>query len=495
MQSSVNRKRIRTRDPNRLIDWLPDQLNSRGVSMDDEIQAPKDMRTFLIIWVGQFVSILGSGLTSFGLAVWIFDQTQKATPLVFTLLFGSIPRILLSPVAGSLADRWNRRFIMILSDTLNAVATLGVLLLFTFGDVKIWHIYSFALLTSVFSAFQGPAYSASIVMMVPKKHLARANGFIQLSQALDGLITPVIAGILFVAIGLSGIMVIDFVSFFFAVGALLFVRIPQPKLKADSGGLRANFVKDTKFGWNYLRQRPGLMGLLWYFAITNFCLNFAAVLMTPAVLTFDDARVLGMVQMVFGSGMLVGSIVMSSWGGPQKARIPAVITFIGLGATGLIIAGIYPASISIAVGMFVLLFFVPLASGVSSAVFQSKVEPEVQGRVFGIRSLISQSAMPLAFLTAGPLADYVFEPAFQDGGFLASSWFGSFCGSGPGRGIDLMFITAGIVLVVITLLVFANPRIRRLEDELPDVAEVRTEVRSQISNASRQKTEPVGSEQ
>lgn len=437
--------------------------------MDAERHSPKDIKTFLIIWIGQFISILGSGLTGFGLAVWIFEQTQRATPLVFTLLFGSVPRILLSPIAGSLADRWDRRKIMILADTLNAAATLGVLTLIAFDRVAVWHIYFYALLTSVFSAFQEPAYTASIVMMVPKKHLARANGLLQLSQALNSVITPVIAGILFVAIGLSGIMVIDFASFFFAVGALLFVRIPQPKLKDESSGMKPNFIKDTKFGWNYLCQRPGLMGLLWYFAVTNFCLNFAVVLMTPAVLTFDDARMLGIVQMVFGAGMLVGSIIISSWGGPKRGRVPAVIGFIALGTTGLIIAGSYPSSLFIAIGMFILLIFIPIASGTSSAVFQSKVAPEIQGRVFGIRSLISQSAMPLAFLTAGPLADYVFEPAFRDGGFLASSWFGTFFGTGPGRGIDLMFILAGILLLIVTALVFANPRIRRLEDELPDL--------------------------
>ncbi|HXD12080.1 MAG TPA: MFS transporter, partial [Anaerolineales bacterium] len=181
------------------------------------------MKTFLVIWVGQLISILGSGLTSFALGVWIFSQTGKATPFALTILFGNLPRILLLPVAGSLADRWNRRWVMILSDTGNALVTISVFVLLLFGNLQFWHIYLIVTLGSIFSAFQEPAYSASVTMLVPKKDLSRANGMIQMGQALEMVVTPIIAGVLFVAIGLSGILVIDFVTFLFAVGALLLV--------------------------------------------------------------------------------------------------------------------------------------------------------------------------------------------------------------------------------------------------------------------------------
>lgn len=423
------------------------------------------MKTFFIIWGGQLVSMLGSGLTNFALGVWLYDQTKQATPFAITVLLGSLPRILLLPFAGSLADRFNRRLIMILADTFTAVFTLIIFILLGAGNLQLWHIYIIAAMMSVFSAFQEPAYSASIAMIVPKEKLGSANGMVQMGQAITSVLTPVLAGVLFVFIGFTGIIIIDFVTFFFAVGALLFVRIPQPERAAEHKD--KNIWQDMAFGWNYLRQRTGLFGLLLYYAMVNFLLNWSAVLLIPMVLSRFTADVLGIIQTILGVGMLAGSIVMSAWGG-AKRRIPAAIGFIVLAVTGFIIAGMTPNPYLIGVGAFVLMFFVPLASGNSQVVFQTKVARDVQGRVFSVRSAISQSMMPLAFLTAGPLADRFFEPLMSEGGALASTFIGQWLGTGAGRGIGLMFIISGVVAIVTSALVYANPRIRNVEDELPD---------------------------
>lgn len=432
--------------------------------------APRGKKTFVIIWLGQVVSMIGSGLTSFALGVWIYEQTHQATPFGLTVLFGNLPRILLAPLAGSLADRWNRRMIMILSDCGNALITLLAAILLFMGELQVYHIYLIALVGSVFSAFQEPAYTSSITMLVPKKDLARAGGLLQMGQSVELLISPLLAGVLFVAIGLHGIMLIDFVTFFFAIGALLAVRIPQPPIApvaAGEGGLQTVW-RDTRFGWNYLRERAGLLGILLYFALVNFLLNFAAVLMVPLVLTFGSPTTLGVVQTVAGVGMLAGSIAMSVWGGPQR-RIRAVIGFITTAAFGLMVAGSYPHAAFVALGLFILMGSIPLGSAPSQAIFQTKVAPEVQGRVFAFRSLISRSMMPLAFLLAGPLADRVFEPAMRTGSLLANSPVGQLLGSGPGRGIGLMFVLSGLTLVFASLLAYSNPRIRHVEEELPDV--------------------------
>lgn len=423
------------------------------------------MKTFFIIWGGQLVSMLGSGLTNFALGVWLYDQTKQATPFAITVLLGSLPRILLLPFAGSLADRFNRRLIMILADTFTAVFTLIIFILLGAGNLQLWHIYIIAAMMSVFSAFQEPAYSASIAMIVPKEKLGSANGMVQMGQAITSVLTPVLAGALFVFIGFKGIIIIDFVTFFFAVGALLFVRIPQPERAAEHKD--KNVWQDMAFGWNYLRERTGLFGLLLYYAMVNFLLNWSAVLLIPMVLSRFTADVLGIIQTILGVGMLAGSIVMSAWGG-AKRRIPAAIGFIVLAVTGFIIAGMTPNPYLIGVGAFVLMFFVPLASGNSQVVFQTKVARDVQGRVFSVRSAISQSMMPLAFLTAGPLADRFFEPLMSEGGALASTFIGQWLGTGAGRGIGLMFIISGVVAIVTSALVYANPRIRNVEDELPD---------------------------
>jgi len=428
------------------------------------------MRTFFIIWLGQVVSIIGSGLTAFGLAVWIFEQTGQATPFALTIMFANLPRILLSPLAGALADRWNRRRIMILADTGSAVITLSAFFLLTFGQLAVWHIYVIATLYAILGAFQEPAYTASITMLVPAKELARANGLMQMSQALEMLIAPLLAGVLFVAIGLRGIILVDFITFFFAVGTLLLVHIPQPRqhMAALAGGEKSLW-RDALFGWQYLRARTGLLGLLLYFALVNFFLNFAAVLTGPLVLSFSTASALGAVQSVAGVGMLVGSIGISAWGGPKR-RMPAVIGFITLAAVGLFVVGLEASTWVVSAGFFLLMFSVPFASGISQTVFQSKVAADVQGRVFATRGMISRSMMPLAFLLAGPLADRVFEPLFRQGGTFSTTPLGTLLGTGPGRGIGFLFMVCGLVLVVASGLAWTSPRIRKLEDELPDAA-------------------------
>ncbi|HEY3477051.1 MAG TPA: MFS transporter [Anaerolineales bacterium] len=428
--------------------------------------APQGIKTFLVIWIGQLISMLGSGLTGFALGVWIFDQTGQATPFALTILFANLPRILLLPVAGSLADRWNRRSVMILSDFGNAVVTVSVFVLLQFGTLQFWHIYLIATLGSVFSAFQEPAYTASITMLIPKKDLSRANGMMQMGQALEMVITPVIAGVLFVVIGLSGILVIDFVTFLFAVGTLLIVRIPQPKL-TEHGEKKASIWADALFGWNYLKARPGLFGLLWYYAMVNFLLNWSTVLTGPMILSRFPASTLGMIQMFIGFGMLAGGILSSLWAGPRR-KISAVIGFIGLSLVGMCIAGLRPSPYSIGAGLLWMMVCIPLASASSNALFQSKVAPEVQGRVFSIRAMISRSVMPVAFLLAGPLADYVFNPLLETNGAWADTFLGALLETGPGRGIGLMMLASALVGILVTVLAYANPHIRNIEDELPD---------------------------
>jgi len=431
--------------------------------------APKGMRTFLIILAGQLISMLGSGLTGFALGVWIFQQSGQATPFALTILFSNLPRLLLLPVAGSLADRWDRRWVMVLSDTGSALVTLGAFLLLMNNQLEIWMIYLMAAAGSVFGAFQEPAYTAAVTMLVPKDQLTRASGLMQTAQALESLVVPVVAGFLFVAIGLRGIILIDFITYFFAIGALMLVRIPRPPVSAEQAteGKRS-FLEDTLLGWRYLYSRQGLFGLVLFFSLVNFLLNFAVVMLGPLVLSLWTARELGLVQLGFGLGTLAGSLVLGTWGGPKGRKVPFLIGAIALGSAGLALSGLAPNIFLIGAGMFILLFSVPLGGGASQALFQTKVAPDVQGRVFAARAFISRSMMPLAFLLAGPLADYVLEPLMARDGLLGSGPLGDLLGAGPGRGIGLAFVFSGLMLVLVCGLVYLNPRIRLLEDEIPD---------------------------
>lgn len=426
------------------------------------------MRGFFIIWAGEAISIVGSGLTGFALAVWIFQETGQATPFALAALAASLPRVLISPIAGVVVDRFSRRWIMILADTGNAFVTLAVLLILRSGDLQIWQVYLIAAIGSIFSGFQEPAYTASITMLVPKQQYTRASGMVQMSSALESLVSPLLAGILFVAIGLNGIIWIDFITYFFAVGALLLVHIPDPVTATEEHQDQRSVWRDIAFGWRYLKARSGLLGLLIYYGFVNYLVNGAFVLMGPLVLSFGDAATLGVVQTVMGVGFLVGSIAISTWGGPKR-KIPGVIAFIGIGAVGLSVIGLQASVAVIGVGIFIMALMVPMASGTSQAVFLAKIEPAVQGRVFAMRSMVARSIIPLAFLTAGPLADQIFEPLMQAPSGPVLTAIGNLIGTGPGRGVGLLFVVAGVLMLLVTVAAYAYPRIRLVEDELPDV--------------------------
>jgi len=250
---------------------------------------------------------------------------------------------------------------------------------------------------------------------------------------------------------------------------LLMVTIPQPAQKDAVSAQKISIREDISFGWRYLVARRGLLGLLFYFAAVNFLANISGSMVGPLVLSFSSAASMGFAQTMMGLGMLSGSLLMSLWGGPKKHKMRWIIGAISLASLGFIVAGSRPSLPVIAAGLFILLFFIPFGSGTSSAVFAAKVRPEVQGRVFATRSMVSQSMMPLAFILSGVLADNVFNPLLVEGGALASSMVGRWIGIGPGRGIGLMMICSGFLLLLISAIAYINPRIRKLDSEIPDV--------------------------
>jgi len=427
------------------------------------------MKAFLTIWFGQLISTLGSGLTGFALGVYIYQRTGSVTELSLAVLAASLPGVLLSPIAGVVVDRWDRRWVLILSDTGAALSTLAIWLLLGSGKLEIWHIYVANVVNASLGAFQSPAYLASITMLVPKQHLGRAAGLGQFSDALSLIITPILAGFLIVAIKLEGVILIDFATFLFAILTLLFVRVPMPKASAEGQAGRGSFWREAGYGWKYLKVRSGLLGLLILFAFINFALGFHSVLFTPLVLSFADADVLGSILSAGGLGMLVGSLIMSTWGGTKRKIISllgALFTF----GIAISLVGLRADPYLIGAASFVFFLLLPIAQGSSQAIWQVKVAPDIQGRVFAIRGLIASIIRPLALVAAGPLADRVFEPLMAANGPWADS-LGRITGSGVGRGIGLLFVVMGLFISLATVLGCLNPRIRNVERELPDAIE------------------------
>ena len=427
----------------------------------------RGMRVFIIVWLGQLVSLVGSGLTSFALGLWVYEHTGSVTQFALIGLFTVLPNIVLSPLAGALVDRWDRRWAMILSDAGAGLCTLTMAFLFLTNRIEVWQIYLAAGASAAFGTFQWPAYSAATTLLVPKKHLGRANGMVQFGRAATEILAPALAGVLVLAIRVQGVLLIDFATFFFAVTTLLFVRFPRPETTTADQTRRGSLWREASYGWRFIAARHGLLGLLFLFAVVNFLWGMVGALIAPMILGFTTADVLGVIISVAGVGMLVGSLAMSAWGGPKRRRIDGVLHFELLSGLCFLLIGLRPSVWLVAVGAFVAHLTIAVIQGSNQAIWQSKVPPDVQGRVFATQQMIARSSAPLAYLVAGPLTDKLFEPLLAFGGPLAKS-IGPITGVGPGRGIGLLFIVMGILKVMVTLGGYLYPRIRLVEDELPD---------------------------
>jgi MFS family permease len=426
----------------------------------------KGMRTFFVIWSGQLVSTIGSGLTGFALGVWIYQETGSVTLFAMNMLAFAVPNLLVSPFAGALVDRWDRRWVMIMSDTGAGLATLSIALLYMTGNLQVWNIILTTAINSAFTTFQWPAYSAVTTLLVPKEQLGRASGMVQIGEAVSQLLAPAAAGVLFVTIGLGGVIVFDFATYIFAVLTLLFVRVPSPERSEAGEEGKGSLWKEALYGWTYISARAGLLGLLLIFAAFNFVSGLIMPLIVPMILDMTSADMLGYLVSIVGMGMLVGTLLMSAWGGPKR-RIHGVLGFLMLSGFFTSLLGISPLIPVLAVAGFLLMFTMPIINGSSQAIWQSKVAPDVQGRVFAVRRMIAWSMTPLAYIIAGPLVDRVFRPLLLEGGALVNS-VGQLIGVGPGRGTGFMFIVVGGVSILVAGVGYLNPHVRNVEDELPD---------------------------
>jgi DHA3 family macrolide efflux protein-like MFS transporter len=430
----------------------------------------RGMRIFNIVWCGQLVSLIGSGLTSFVLGLWVYQRTQSVTQFALILFSATLPRILLSPLAGALADRWDRRLIMLLSDAGAGISILAVALLYFTHQLETWHIYVASAASAVCGTFQFPAYVATTTVLVPKQQLGRINGLLQLGLAAQDVIAPALAGVLIAIIQLGGVLLIDVGTFFVAVITLLWVRFPSAPTTAEGEAGKGSLLREALYGWHYIMARPGLFGLLLFFASTSFLNGLIGALIYPLILAFSPATSLGIVASVAGGGLVLGSVVMSAWNGP-KQRIAGVLCSEFVFGLGILLIGLRPSTLLITIGAVIAHTALPVSNVTNQAIWQNKVSPDVQGRVFAMRQMVGRAVTLMALLLAGPLADDVFDPLLAVHGPLAGN-LGQLTGVGPGRGIGLMFLLMGMLALLTTVFGYFQPRLRLIDNELPDASEV-----------------------
>ena len=422
--------------------------------------------TFEVVWFGQLISYVGSGLTNFALGVWVYQRTGSVTQFALIAFFAGLPGLLAAPFAGALVDRWDRRLVMLWCDLGSGIRTLVVALLLLAGALRTWHVYVAVAIVSLLRSLHLPAYIAATSTLVPKGQIGRASGMMQFGQAAGDTLAPLFAGVMIGAVGMAGVLLADFGTFLFAVLTLALVRVPRPAASAAARAARGSLTREAALGWTFVKARPGLWGLLLYFAMCNLVFSVAMVLVVPLVLSFSAPAVLGRVQAVAGCGLVAGSLLMSITGGPRR-RIHGVLGCGLLLSVALVVVGWRPSAPLIAAGLFLLLFLAAIVNGCSQAIWQVKVPADVQGRVFAVRRMFAQFTAPVGQVSAGPLADRCFRPLLVAGGPLAGS-VGRVLGVGPGRGIGLLYVCIAVVPLLSSLWGYAQPRVRNVEDELPD---------------------------
>jgi hypothetical protein len=437
--------------------------------MENTSSRPSGMFGFTVVWIGQIVSVLASAMSQFALTIFMFNETGSALAMGTMQVFFITPFLLISPVAGVWVDRYDRKLMMMVSDVAAGIATLGILVLQAMGILEYWHLYGASIIYGLGMAFQWPAYSAAISTMVPKEQLGRANGMMSLIDSGPQVIAPILAGALLPLIALTGILFLDVVTFLFAIGALMFVHIPQPVRTEE--GVRSQsegILKESAYGFKYIFARPSLLGLQLVFFVGNLFAGIGFTVLAPMILTRSggDSLAFGTVQSAGAIAAVIGGVAMSAWGG-FKRRVHGVLL-------GWVISGIGMAIIGFAGGLTVWIIgvaitggIIPLVNGSNQAIWQLKVAPDIQGRVFSARRLIAWLTNPISPLIGGALADFVLEPAARAGTGLPSA-LSSLVGTGAGSGMGSLIVLCGLVSALVGVAGYFVYYIRNAETILPD---------------------------
>lgn len=426
-----------------------------------------NLRTFIIIWCSQVGSILGSEMTNFAVTIWAWNITGKATSLSLIILFTQIPRLIAALFAGILVDRCDRKLLMILGDAAAGISTIAIFILLTTNRLEIWHLYITAAFSGLFGYFQHLAYSASISALVAKQHYTRVAAMCNhVGQFGSNIIAPGLAGALYYVVGLQGILTIDIATFAIALCTIYFVQIPQyiPNRELESQKPWQNL----SFGWRYLLKNPSLRSLLIFLFIFNF-IDYAISGIHASVIlsrSHNNTAIFASVQSAIGLGGLVGAVLLSVWGG-FKRRIYGMLlgTVLSYGCMVVFGLGNLPITWMLA-GFFTAVFWSSISSS-EQAIWLAKIPPEIQGRVFANRYLITQLAAPMGLAIAGPLADRVFQPAMLSGGILANT-FGGLFGNDYSSGIALQYTLFAFCGVLLGLTGYTWGKLRNIELVIPD---------------------------
>lgn len=419
----------------------------------------KSFRKFLLLWSGEFISAIGGGLTSFGLGVFVFQQTGKASAAALVTLLALLPTLLLSPLAGVLADRYDRRILILLGDILSALGLVFILVCMLVGEAQLWEICVGVFISAVFSSLLDPAYKATITDLLTEEQYTKASGLVQVAGSAKYLISPIVAGFLLAVADIKLLLIIDICTILVTVPSVLVVRKGLATKRNDQQP--QSLIREFKEGWLAVSANRGVLALVLMGSVIMFFIGFIESLFTPMILSFSTSSTLGTVQTIAASGMLVTSMVLGFI--PIKKGYVKILS-VSLGFAGLFMftLGLRENIVLICLSGFLFFTMLPFTNTCLDYLLRTNIENELQGRAWGLIGVISQIGFVAAYGLAGVLADYVFNPLLVDGGFLADS-VGRLIGTGSGRGIGLLISVVGVLLSVTAAVLYRIQSVKTLE--------------------------------
>ena len=433
---------------------------------------PNGMKGLFIIWLGQMISGIATTTTFYSLPFWITQRTgASGSALSYWESFFFASYLFFVLFALFFIDRFPRKTMMLLYDFLLLSATVVLLVLETSGKLETWHIYLNAAVQGVGYAFRLPTYSSVITILVPRKQYVRANGMLSLLYDMPEIFGPVLAGLLFLTLGLKGILAINLISFVFSIGALLFVKIPPTPHTPEGDLSHTGLFKEAMYGIRYILKRPGLLGiqLIFFFGniFSGIALSVTALYTMITLRTGGNVEIAGTVQSAGALAAVIAALFLSIFGGIKRPVNAILFGWIISSLFGLTLLGIGQVLLVWVIAKVVDSVFNPIVDVAINKFLQTKVPPDLQGRVFSASDFIAQVPFLVTPFLAGYLGDKIFEPAMHTGGALVNT-FGWLVGTGPGAGYGLMIFLCGIGGTLVGAVGYFSPAIRNVDQTLPD---------------------------
>ncbi len=424
------------------------------------------IKPFTILLIAQAISIFGTSLTGFAMGVWVFRDVGSVTIFFMIALAHGIPLVLLSPLAGAVVDRVNRKRIILTAQLAALSMTALLMFLFISKLLQPWHIITLVALNSVFQSFVWPSVTATIPLMVPKEQLTRANGMIAMAFGIIHLTSPAVSGTLYDKVGIEMIFIIDLATYACSFAAVLLMHIPQP-CQIEAHKMREeSLFKSIQDGWYYLNDNSNLKHLIVFYAAVASILMAMGVMVQPMILSFTTPQKMGFILSVAGCGVFAGSLVMITLRSINH-HMPIIISAAFCAGFFCLLTPISKTPWVLAIGGFFIMSCFPIFDANNRALLQRKVEPNMLGRVIGLRNFTLGMTRFFMMLITGLIVDHYFEPAMQADGFL-SPVLGDIYGIGKGRGIALLISLLGGITIILACIALYSRSIRKIDTIVDD---------------------------